>query len=287
MKVRALGLVYLISGALAVPILEEQTQRSQQVPQQAEPEPPAPLFRPEFPDEPEMDPERAMMVMGHGQMRRAVNILSGHVDINAFQQVVNQVQEQVQQIEQLIHEKGPDSDTLMQALVEPMSRLNQTLAVGVSRLALPIPDLDLGGVVGGVVGSVNQPAPLLVLTELLRAVSNLLENLLSGNPVADLLNDILGDVLGGIGGAVGDVLGDDYAAQIQALIDSILGSIASLLPGACGAVPIPLSSIPVPSIPIPSVPIPGVSVPSVPVPSIPIPSIPVPFVSVAPVETTA
>lgn len=133
----------------------------------------------------------------------------------------------------------------MDALVAPMSDIDQTLARGVSRLA--IPGLGgLGSLLGGAVagGSATTKKPLTLLGDLLRTVSNLLENLLTRGPIGNLLNDLLGGVLGGVSGTLGGVLGGASAGaggvaatQVPALVDSILGSVGALLPGGAGVVP--------------------------------------------------
>ncbi|SPQ18743.1 274873ec-92b4-4fb5-8977-44e51a61e207 [Thermothielavioides terrestris] len=222
MKVRALGLVCLISGALAVPVVEQQMR-----PQEA----PAAVLSPAQADM-QMNSD---MMMGHGNVRRAVNILSGNVNMNAFAQMVQQVQQQVQEIEQLVHNKGSDPNALIEALVGPMSHINQTLATGVSRL-------DIGSLLSGAATNATAPAqPLGLLHDLLESVVNLLNSVLTHGPIGDLLNGLLGGVLGGVGSTVGGVLGGAgtgagaAAAQVPDLISSILGSVGSVLPPAAGA----------------------------------------------------
>lgn len=125
----------------------------------------------------------------------------------------------------------------MEALVAPMAELDETLAMGVSRLAIP----GLGGLVAGITGTVRQSPVqrLTLLGELLRTVSNLLENILTRGPIGELLNGLLGGVLGGVGGTVSGILGGatggaGAATQVPNLVDSILGSVGTLLPGAGG-----------------------------------------------------
>jgi hypothetical protein len=292
MRVRAFGIVCLISGVLAVPVPEE-AQGSQQQVQQVQPhhEPPAddgsagvvpPGFPdPQFPEWPgfpedgdegfEFDP--AMMAAGHGQVHGGHSILSGNVDVEAFEEMVSQVQSQVQAIgtpvffqslplspspspnslsptpqpspptnpqpEQMLTTTTTDPNALMEALVTPMTEIDATLAKGVSRI-------NLGGLVGGLgglVGGAKKKAPLSLLGDLLRTVSNLLENLLTKGPIGELLNGLLGGILGGVGGTVGGVLGGAVGggaggagAQVPELVDSILGQIGTLLPGGAGAV---------------------------------------------------
>jgi hypothetical protein len=128
-----------------------------------------------------------------------------------------------------------DPTTLIAALVTPMTEIDATLAKGVSRLNL-----------GGLVGAQKKKAPLSLLGDLLRTVSNLLENLLTQGPIGELLNGLRGGILGGVGGTVGGVLGGAGAgaigggggvgAQVPELVDSILSQIGTLLPGGAGAV---------------------------------------------------
>ncbi|KAK4043677.1 hypothetical protein C8A01DRAFT_12795 [Parachaetomium inaequale] len=219
MKVRAIGILCLISGVLALPL--EQAQHSQQVePQQAAPaEAPEPFFDLE-------------MMMGQGMMHR---IMTGNVDTEAFQQMVNQVQHQVEAINQLVKEHGSDTNGLMEALVSPMSQLNQTLAVGVHRLAF--------NPAGNTVNTVSRlPAvkPLTLLSDLLRTVSNLLENILTRGPIGGLLNGLLGGILTGVADTVGGVVGGGPAAQVPDLLAGILGSIGTVVPGAGAGVGIKL-----------------------------------------------
>lgn len=142
----------------------------------------------------------------------------------------------------MVEEHANDADGLMQALVDPMSRLNQTMAMGVSRLALPVGGLGaLTGILGGgaAAGTVKKPAPLALLSDLLRAVSNLLENLLTRGPIGNLLGDLLGGVLGGVTGTVGGVLGGGAlgggaGSAVPDLLNGVLGSVGSILPGAGG-----------------------------------------------------
>ncbi|KAK4153410.1 hypothetical protein C8A00DRAFT_33840 [Chaetomidium leptoderma] len=261
MKVRAFTLVCLISGALAVPVPAEEAQLSQQVQTQQEVQAAAPAsampqgFSSEGDEGDEWDP--AMMMAGHdqmghgemghgemgnGQMNRPAGILAGNIDMDAFQQMVShQVQQQVQAIEELVNQDSSDADGLMNALVDPMAHLDETLATGVSRLALP--GLNIGGILGGsITAGTKKPAALALLTDLLRAVSTLLENLLTRGPIGGLLESLLGTVLGGVTGSVGGVLAGatgagagaagDAASQIPALLASILGSVGTVLPGA-------------------------------------------------------
>ncbi len=109
MKFQAFGLVCLLTGVLAAP-MQDQAQNSQQVqPQQDAPAPdPVVVPPPTVADGPEegsdeggedggdegdgdeISPDSMMMMMtGQGQM---------HFDMDVFQQMVNQVQEQVDQI---------------------------------------------------------------------------------------------------------------------------------------------------------------------------------------------
>jgi hypothetical protein len=125
-----------------------------------------------------------------------------------------------------------DPNTLISALVTPMAEIDATLAKGVSRLNL-----------GGLVGAQKKKAPLSLLGDLLRTVSNLLENLLTKGPIGELLNGLLGGILGGVGGTVGGVLGGAVGggaggagAQVPELVDSILSQIGTLRPGGAGAV---------------------------------------------------
>jgi hypothetical protein len=129
-------------------------------------------------------------------------------------------------------------EALMQALVDPMSKIEQSMTQGVSRMALP-----LGGLLGSLGATVAtnnrvavKPAPLGLLSELLEAVHNLLQNLLSRGPIGNLLNDLLGSVLGGVtgtlGSAVGSVAGGGATGQVQDLLSGILSSTGALLPGA-------------------------------------------------------
>lgn len=124
-----------------------------------------------------------------------------------------------------------------------MAELNQTLAMGVSRLALP----DLGGVLGAIgAGGVTKKAkPLGLLSELLQSVSNLLEGLLTKGPIGDLLNDLIGGILGGVTGTVGGVIGGGASSQLPDLLGGILssvGTVAGGLPvgGVVAGVPVPL-----------------------------------------------
>ncbi|KAJ4295975.1 hypothetical protein N0V88_004677 [Collariella sp. IMI 366227] len=139
-----------------------------------------------------------IMMMGHGKIRRTLNILSVNVDVGAFSQMVILVQERVQRVEHLIQTMGSDitdsdATALMESLITPMFQLSQTLVLGVSRIALLI-------IIGGG-GFVKKPAPLNLLPELLRSVSNLLKNLLTRGPIKNLLNNLLGGVLNsGAGG---------------------------------------------------------------------------------------
>lgn len=89
MKVQSLYLVACIGGALAAPAQQQQAQ-------QAEDGLPMPISV--AGDVSVTAGSDMPAMMGHGQMRRAINILSGHLDVNAFAQMVNQVQDQVQQI---------------------------------------------------------------------------------------------------------------------------------------------------------------------------------------------
>ena len=113
MKFQAFGLVCLLTGVLAAP-MQDQAQNSQQIqPQQDAPTPdPVVVPPPTVADGPEEGSDEGgeeggeeggdegegeeispdsmmMMMMGQGQM---------HFDMDTFQQMVNQVQEQVDQI---------------------------------------------------------------------------------------------------------------------------------------------------------------------------------------------
>lgn len=100
MKFRAFGIAILISGALAVPVPAEEQAQTQQVQQQATPAD-APEFDdaflpPGFPNPSPAPPggeDTDMMTMGHDQMHHATG-----ADVDAFEQMVNQVQAQVQAI---------------------------------------------------------------------------------------------------------------------------------------------------------------------------------------------
>ena len=132
-----------------------------------------------------------------------------------------------------MQDHASDTSNMMEALVDPMARLNQTMAMGVSRLALPAGGLgSIAGILGGGVATGKKPAALGLLADLLRAVSTLVENLLTRGPIGELLNGLLGGVLGGIGGTVGGVLGGGASAQVPDLVSGILGSVSGLVPGA-------------------------------------------------------
>lgn len=298
MKIQALGLICLLSGALAIPVpAEEQAQNSQVQPMQETPADPAPPVAFPLPDlgrvgdgdsgddsSPEAggDDDYAGDTNGADEpvgddpgddsggdsgddvdtdaMMMSPTMMHGaNMDMDAFQEMVHQVQSQVQQIrkpplshfsppflcpvprshtssaEQLAQQHSTDTNGLMEALVDPMSRLNQTMAMGVSRMALPAGGIGkIGGILGGAVAS-KKPAGLGLLSDLLRAISGLVEGLLTRGPVGNLLNDLLGGILSGIGGAAGGVLGGGAAAQVPNLIEGVLGSVNTILPGA-GAV---------------------------------------------------
>ncbi|KAK3300993.1 uncharacterized protein B0H64DRAFT_28747 [Chaetomium fimeti] len=230
MKFQAFGIVCLISGALAAPL--EQAQNSQQVqPHQVGAAAAPAELTPEG-----LDPE--MMMAGHEQMQRPNHMEPTSVDMDAFQEMVSQVQNQVAAIDQLVEEQGADPEALMEALVNPMAELDQTLAMGVSRLALP----GLGGL-GGLLGAVGggtttkKTKPLTLVSELLAAVSKLLEGLLTKGPIGNLLNDLLGGILGGVTGTVGGVLGGGAAGEVPDLLESILSSVGAVAGGLPVAVP--------------------------------------------------
>lgn len=87
MKVQAFGIVCLISGALASPL--EQAQNAQQVqPHQMGAAAAPAAFSPE-----EIDADN-MMMAGHDQMQHS-HMAPTSVDMDAFEQMVAQVQEQV------------------------------------------------------------------------------------------------------------------------------------------------------------------------------------------------
>ncbi len=110
MKLQAFGLVCLLTGVLAAP-MQDQAQNSQQIqPQQDAPTPdPVVVLPPTVADGPEEGSDDGsdeggdeagegednspdsmmMMMMGQGQM---------HFDMDAFRQMVDQVQQQVDQI---------------------------------------------------------------------------------------------------------------------------------------------------------------------------------------------
>ncbi|KAH6845353.1 hypothetical protein B0I37DRAFT_406890 [Chaetomium sp. MPI-CAGE-AT-0009] len=149
--------------------------------------------------------------------------------MDAFEEMVSQVQKQVAAIDQLVREQGADPEALVEALVNPMAELNRTLAMGVSRLALP----DLGaGLLGAVRGTTKKAKPLTLVGELLGAVANLLERLLTSGPVGGLVNGLLGDVLGTVTGTVSGALGGGGAArQVPDLLESILASVGAVTGG--------------------------------------------------------
>ncbi len=129
-----------------------------------------------------------------------------------------------------MQEHASDTNNMMEALVDPMARLNQTMAMGVSRLALPAGGLgSIAGILGGGAATGKKPAALGLLADLLRTVSNLVENLLTRGPIGELLNGLLGGILGGVGGGA---LGGGAAAQVPDLLSGILGSVSGLVPGA-------------------------------------------------------
>jgi hypothetical protein len=139
-----------------------------------------------------------------------------------------------------------DTNKLMESLVDPLSQIDETLAMGVSRIALPGGLGALLGAGGGIVaGGKKGGAPLTLVGDLLRVVSNLIENLVTRGPIGELLNGLLGGILGGVGGTVGGILGGGAGgvvggsgadAQISAILEGILGSVGSVLPGAVGGV---------------------------------------------------
>ncbi len=137
-----------------------------------------------------------------------------------------------------MQEHASDANSMMDALVDPMARLNQTMAMGVSRLALPAGGLgSIAGILGGSVASGKKPAALGLLADLLRTISNLVENLLTRGPIGELLNGLLGGILGGVSGTVGGALGGGAlgggaGAQVPDLVSGILGSVSGLVPGA-------------------------------------------------------
>ena len=138
--------------------------------------------------------------------------------------------------DQLAQEHGTDIDSMMNALVDSMSQINQTMAMGVSRLALPEGGIGtLAGILGAA-GATKKPAALGLLGDLLRAVSTLIENLLTKGPIGELLNGLLGGILGGVGGTVNGVLGGGAAAGVPDLVNGILGSVGTIVPGAGGIV---------------------------------------------------
>jgi hypothetical protein len=112
MKARAIGILCLISGVLAVPL--EQAQNSQQVePQQAAPAEAAEPFFPGFPEDSEFD--AAVPEEGEGEDEgegdaegegegdeefdpEMMMMETGNVDMEAFEQMVNEVQGQVEAI---------------------------------------------------------------------------------------------------------------------------------------------------------------------------------------------
>ncbi|EAQ92688.1 predicted protein [Chaetomium globosum CBS 148.51] len=231
MKVQAFGIVCLLGSALAAPF--EQAQNAQEVQSHQMGAAAAPAA---FTLE---DIDANSMMAGHHQMQRPNNNMPTGIDMDAFEQMVAQVQKQVAAIEQLVQTQGADPKALLNALVTPMTELNQTLAMGVSRLALP----DLGGILGGVIGgggAAKKAKPLGLLSELLRSVSNLLEGLLTKGPIGNLLNDLLGGILGGVTGTVGGVLGGGAASQVPDLLEGILNSVGTVAGGAVGGVPVAL-----------------------------------------------
>ncbi|KAH6650128.1 hypothetical protein F5144DRAFT_34963 [Chaetomium tenue] len=232
MKVQAFGIVCLLGGALAAPF--EQAQNAQEVQHHQMGAAAAPAaFTPE-------DIDANGMMAGHHQMQRPNNNMPTGADMDVFEQMVTEAKMKIADIERLVQQQGADPEALLTALVTPMSELNQTLAMGVSRLALP----DLGGILGGVIGGATKKAkPLGLLSELLRSVSNLLEGLLTKGPIGNLPNDLLGGILGGVTGTVGGVLGGGAASQVPDLLEGILNSVGTVEGGAVGGAPV---AVPVP-----------------------------------------
>lgn len=123
----------------------------------------------------------------------------------------------------------------MNSLIAPLSEIDNTLSMGISRLAVP----DFGSLLGDITGGVaigKKPSAANLIGDLLNAAARLLENLLTRGPIGELLNGLLGGILGGVGGTVSGVLGGgSTTGQVGDLVDGISGNVGQLLPGA-GAV---------------------------------------------------
>jgi hypothetical protein len=117
----------------------------------------------------------------------------------------------------------------MKAIVDPMSKLNETLAVGVQRL--------VADHAGNTVNTVSRypykkypyyprykKRPITLLGDLLRTVSSLLEGLLTRGPLGGLVNGLLGGILSGVVGTIGPVVVDrNPNVQIPQLLSGFLG----------------------------------------------------------------
>ncbi|KXX77457.1 hypothetical protein MMYC01_206085 [Madurella mycetomatis] len=248
MKARflGLGLACLLGSALAVPTRAQQTQHAQQI-QTVQQEPPAPddiapgdvptpsdpVLSP--PDESMQAPDSVSIgvvpqVEGQGARNMDVN---NNMDVEAFREMVNQVQQQVQQIGQLVRQQSGNQTTpeaILATIAEPLARLNQTIAVGVKRLGVRLsadllspPGAGHGASRANLLLLGNSPVQSL-LSDLLQSLGALLDAILIG-PIGRLIGGLLSSILGG---AVGG--GGGAAVDVSELLDDIISKIEELLP---------------------------------------------------------
>ncbi|KAK3341491.1 hypothetical protein B0T25DRAFT_635637 [Lasiosphaeria hispida] len=213
MKTQAFSLLFLLGSALAAPA--QQMQNAEQ----------AAAAAPESTNENMMAYER----------RDNTPTMQNSEALAEFGTMVTDVQEQVQQIHELIQSNKGDQQAIVDALVAPLTRLNQTMAAGVSRINLP----GLGNL-GGLGGLGNLGGGLGLLSGLLSAVTGLIDSLLGGTPVGGGLGGgVLGQVIGGTGlsGTIGGLLNGSGGASVGGLpsnipnlVGGILGSVGSLVP---------------------------------------------------------